>query len=216
MMKKVFILISLFYCFKGFATDAGYAYRFFINIESNEGQKYSGYVYFYYDYEFRVYDDILAYLAKRGNRELTIYPHIITVNANRDTIDFALEGTKQKVSLDEIENIELIDCLNFKVGERIKELSKEQYKLIKTTKAMYSVIEDVSVYENIKYILLAWDENQELSKKKDMIAPKIMKKWKQFIDVKTPQSDTYNTFIKTLKKDLLKENIVLISFAEAL
>ncbi len=213
-MKKAFIIFCFLFCCKIFAIDVGYAYRFHLNIKLENGQKYIGYV---YKYSYNTFDDnVLALLKENATTEIAIYPHIITVNADRDNIDFALEGTKQKVNLDEIERIELIDFLNFKVGERIKELSKVQYALIKTAKEKYSIIEDVNVYKNLKYILLTWDENQKLSKKKDAIAPAIMEKWKLLIAVEIIQSDKYNAFIKRLKERLLKENILLIEFSEAL
>ncbi|WP_298425120.1 hypothetical protein [uncultured Kordia sp.] len=214
-MKKILLICCFLFCLKGFALDAGYAYRFHLNIKLENGQEYIGYV---YKYSYNKLDDsnMIELLKEHANGEITMYPHVITVNAGRDNIDFALKGTTQKVQLDEIERMWVTETLSFTVGERIKELSEENYKLIKSHKAKYSIIEDVNVYENVKYILLTWDENQELSKKKNVIAPKIMEHWKRFIAIDIIQSDKYNAFIKTLKESLLKENILLIEFAEAL
>jgi hypothetical protein len=216
-MKQVLVIVCLLCCFKGKAVDAGYAYRFYVNIETNQGEKYSGYIYHYYDYAFDEYiESIHHYLAKRATEKLSVYPNVISVNANRDNVDFAVKGTKIEIVFSKIAKVELVDALRFKVGERIIELSKKQYQLIKTSRAKYEVIEDVNLYENLKFILFTWDENKELSTLKEKIAPKIKAQWKRYIEIDLTHQEKFYTFMNSLKETLLKENILLIQFAEAL
>ncbi len=216
-MKKVFFILCIIFSCKIFAVDAGYAYRFYINVETNQGEQYAGYTYFYYEYKYDEHkENILSYLTKKPNKELLIYPNVISVNAKRDNVDFTLMGTQIKIDFSKIVEIKLVDALRFKVGNRIKELTKAEFQLIKTTQAKFKVIEDINLYENIKFILFTWDENKELSKIKAEIAKEIKKQWKRFIDTESVQSEKFNTFMKTLKENLLTKNILLIEFAEAL
>ncbi|PTX63501.1 hypothetical protein C8N46_101101 [Kordia periserrulae] len=216
-MKKIVFIICLFFSFKGKAVDAGYAYRFYVNIALNNGETHHGYIYKYSYNEFKIHQtNIIDFLSKQSNGKIKIYPYIIEVNAGRHIIDFIPKGINTQVSLNEIEKLDIIEYVYFTPDERLKELTKEQFQLIKTTKARFEVIEDVHLYENIKFILFTWDENKELSRLKNKTANEIKEQRKRYIETEIIQSEKFTTFMKILKENLLKENILLIEFAEAL
>jgi hypothetical protein len=214
-MKKLFTFFCVLYCLKGFAVDPGFAYRFHVNITLENGKQYSGYVY-KYSYNKVEEDNKFTILSEHAKGEITVYPHIITVNAGMYNLDFVLEGAKQQVKLAEITQIRITETLDFIVAERVKELSEEQYRLIQSTKPEYEIIQEAELLENLHYILFTWNKNQQLLVKKNTLAKEILEKWKLLIKVEIPNSKTYNDYIKKLKENLLKESILLIDFHDAL
>jgi hypothetical protein len=216
-MKQILVIVCLLFCFKGKAVDAGYAYRFYVNITLKNGEKQYGYIYKYSYKEFKIYNtNTIEFLSNNYIKKITVYPHIIAANVGRHNIDFVLEGTGKQISFDEIDDLRVTEFVYFDPDERLKELSKAQYQLIKASKAKFEVIEDVNLYENGKFILFTWDEHKELSVTKNTIAKEIKEQWKRYIEVEIIQSEKFNSFMKKLKEALLKENILLIQFADAL
>jgi hypothetical protein len=210
-MKKFLFLIGIFYSMLSHA-NAGYAYRFYVNVEVN-GENIKGYL---YHGSYEKYDEgilLLDYLKKTShNGEVHIYKEIRTVNLAYSNIDFTLKNSEIIVNLNQDIGIEIIETLLYNGDDRLIKISKEEFDLLKCTKPIIEVVYDEKISENCSYILLSWNESSNLKKQKNEIINKLFLFQKDIIHV----SKNQNKYIASKKEALLSDKVLLINYCSVL
>jgi len=192
--------------------DAGYAYRFYVNVEIN-GENINGYL---YHGSYQKYEEgslLLDYLKKTShNGEVNIYKEIRTVNLTYFNVDFTLNNSEFVLNLNQDIGIEIVEVLLYNGDERLIKINKEEFDLLKFTKPIVEDIYDEKISENCSYILLSWNESSNLKKKKNEMISELLLFQKDIINF----SKNLNKYISSKKQALLPEKVLLINYCSVL
>ena len=207
-MKKIVLILFLFVSCYSFA-DAGYAYRFHLNLVSEKGDTLNGYYYLYTENEFRRNNDFKEYL---GKDIITLYSSISTISIGNLALDFTKTEFKKTINLSDYWKVSINDYLDFGVTDRIFELTDAEYDLIKINQPNSVGIYNENYAENCSTILMTWNKDTELLNHRNDISEKI----KSFEDDFTKHNDELSNYFKEKKESLLNKGILLIFHCDAL
>ncbi|MCB0399309.1 MAG: hypothetical protein KDD26_06710 [Winogradskyella sp.] len=210
-MKRILIVLFLFFSISSFA-NAGYAYRFHLNLQSENGEMINGYFYLYTEKKFiNEYNGNFKEYYE-GKDEIILYTNVITINLGALILDFTNEDNKTKIKLSDFWRIEINEFVDFGNTDRLFELSTDELNLIKGNKPKSTSIYNEKYAENCSIILLTWNDNVELLEDKNEISEKM----KSFEEDFTKYNDELNHYFRNKKKALLNKGVLLIFHYDAL
>lgn len=213
MRKRLLLLLSLF-TINSYA-DAGYAYRFFVDLEF-EGDKIQGYIY-HYSYDEFTDGNVLKYLQNTNvNKEIIIYQNIKTVNVGLN-FDFAVKNSSINVKLRNL-GINLLETLNFRVGGRLIEVTEEEFSMIEYSKPyVFSIKEQGNeVYESCSEMLITWTQKGNLKLEGLKLKQTLEDKFKRLGSLEGEKGSKYFQFFNCEKEKLRKKEYILITTCNAL
>ena len=211
-MKLLFFFILSLFSFKAFS-DAGNAYRFYVEVNLKNGEKFTGYIYHQTYNEFNKYNDVLISFLKENNREkIVLHPYITSVNLGTLVIDFSRTIHKKNINLDKVDTIKTIEIFEFNVGDRIFELSEKEFNLIKIVPPYFKIIHKDEIAENCSYILISWKEENVINIEEE----KISRKLNTLISSLNFKNDLIHPYIKIKKEYLINNSILLVNYCDAL
>ncbi|MBV7269829.1 hypothetical protein [Winogradskyella luteola] len=209
-MKKFLSVILLMLSFSLFA-DAGYAYRFHLNLQSEKGETINGYFYLYTYKKFNnEFDASFKNFVVKD--EIALYSHIVTINIGSTILDFTNNDFKTQIKLKDYLRIRINEFVDFGNTDRLFELSPEKFKIIKTTKPKSTSIYNEKYAENCSLILITWNDDSDLLEHRAEISEKI----KSFEEDFTKYNNELNAYFQGKKKELLKKGILFIFHCDAL
>lgn len=215
-MRFFVVILLLLFSINSFA-DAGYGYRFYVQLELNNSEKKQGYIYVSSWDEYKDFGNLKKFIEINSpSKELHLYPNIATVNSDFLNIDFVIENSYTKIDVEEIEVARETEVLDFGGGEyRLKEITQKEFDLIKVKKP-YS--NHLSLYEILNYchlIFYSWDKPIEQEMVNDVFNRLKYEKSKLGNSLEGSNGDKFYIFFENLKKTMLKNNILLIQYCES-
>ncbi len=211
-MKKIYITVFVLFSISSFA-DAGNAYRFFAKITLKNTDTLTGYFYYYSYSEYNKLESTGESFKKFIEIDsIDIYPFISTVSIGEKNLDFSLNSSKIKINVVDIIDIRIHEYLEFPVGDRIIELNKVEYDIIKTYPVTYKVIYNEKIAENCSYVLLYWNDEVNLINHKEEISKKLI----EFSEDMMKNHTFFYKYLDTKKLELLNNKILLIFDCDAL
>lgn len=210
-MKKVLFFLFLIFSVYSYA-DAGYSYRFYVKIKVKKGYV-NGYI---YHSSYEKYDQdvlLINYLKKTSfNNKVNLYTDIKTVKIKDFIVDFVIKDSGIILSLNNNLQIEKEETLIYNGDERLIQLNYDEYDLVKSYIPNADFIYNENLSENCTYILLSWNELKNLSIHKSEMENKL----NYFSKDLEKYNVDINNYIQAKKNDLLKNNILLISYCSVL
>lgn len=211
-MKK-YIIVFLFFSSLNSFSDAGNAYRFYLEIITSESDTITGY---FYHYSYKEYNKQLhhdkAFINFIKKDTIVLYSFISTVNIGNFALDFTSSNYKKTIPINNIDHIRRYEILEFNVGDRLIELSESKFKLIKLQPPIFEIIYNEKYAENCSFFLLSWNKNSRLLKYKTEISEKL----KMFTKNLIKNQDALYQFLDQKREKLFLENIILITYCDAL
>lgn len=224
-MKKTVRILVLFIflkvSYKSYA-DAGFAYRFFIEITDKAGEKNKGYFYFVSWEEYQKEKRLIDFVKENSNlKELEIYSNILTLYIQESDLDFTDKTSGLKIMMSAIENIHIIEVLSYPPGERLILLNKEELNIVYKEGINYSSVYfkdyETIVAENCTDILLSAKTKKELDAEAKLFSERLRKKVEELNNsLEMGNGDEYFKFFQLEKKKLLKKGIVVFTIWQVL
>ncbi|MDD7914688.1 hypothetical protein [Polaribacter ponticola] len=217
-MKKIILIILISISTNLFA-DAGYAYRFFINVDV-AGENLIGYVYHYSYEKFQQNEDFYSYLKRTSSKnEINIYKNIKTLSFGIN-YDFTVKDSEVKINFLKNKSIRISEYLSFTPSYRLIKLNEKEFRIINQKGINYIFInkegEEDIFSENCSDILITTDEITQLNQEKEKIKPLLVKKVKELRTIKGQKEEPYFKYYSKLQKEFLDKNYLLISVCSAL
>ncbi len=209
---KVIVILFFLSSFTVFG-DAGYCYRFFLEVVSKESDTITGY---YYHHTFKNYNehrlsgkDFKSFIKKES---IDIYSFIYTMAIGSQPVDFSTMSFKNTLSISNTDLIRVHEFLDFQAGYRLIELTTQQFNLIKNTPPSIEIVYNEKLAENCFYALLSWKNKPDLFPNKTTI----MNKLEFFSKDIFKNQHLLNNYLKIKRSQLLEKHILLISLCTAL
>ncbi|NQY29859.1 MAG: hypothetical protein HRT69_10345 [Flavobacteriaceae bacterium] len=206
-----FIILSLSF-FKSFS-DTGNAYRFYTEVTLKNETKITGYIYHYTYNEFNKNEDLLIpFLKKDHKKDITLYPHIFSTNIGIRTLDFSIKKNKKNITLSEIETINVYELLIFDVGDKIIELSEKEFNLTTTSSPYFKNVYNEKIAEHCYYLLISWNKANLINQEITILSNSL----EELVNSVNYNYQMLNIYLNSKKEELIKKDILLINYCEAL
>jgi hypothetical protein len=168
----LFIIVST--CFSVFA-DVGNAYRYKVTLKLTDDREVTGFFYFStYGMGFdKEKEDFQNYIFSNYPFPIQLYRTIKTINVDKLTVDFTLEGSSDSVNKNEVVNINLLSVIETEVGSRLREVSQKEYAIIDQMFVNFERFYNEKYGINCTFYLLSWTDEYNLKELKKELSNNI-------------------------------------------
>ena len=211
-MKTLFAILFLISSVPTVFADAGYTYRFNVQIMTINSDTISGYIYFgsYKEFDVPKYgNDIRRYFSEAKPMDsITIYPFISTYKLEFSDIDFTLKQRKKVVDFKNISTIYYSDILEYPVGQRLVELEAQEMELLKLYQPSVQFVYNESYSVMSAFVIVSWEKEKDLQELQTIISKKLKESIPQNEAVNSGNIQPFFDYLAVLKKELLTEGIL--------
>lgn len=216
-MKKLFTILFLIFSVPTVFADAGYTYRFNVQIVTINSDTISGYIYFgsYKEFDQQKYGANIKnyFIEMQPLDSLPIFPFITTYKLRNMDIDFAIKGSEQMVDFENILSIYANDVLEYPVGQRLVELEAQEMELLKLYQPDVQFVYNESYSVMSTFVIVSWEKNKDLQEIQKIIFTKLEESIPQNRSVNSENIKLFLDYLTELKKELFSEGILIFELS---
>lgn len=209
MKKKLLLFIIVSTSFSVFA-DVGNAYRYKATLKLTDNREVTGYFYFatYGEGFDKEKEDFKNYIFSNYPFPIKLYQTIKTINIDKMTVDFTLEGSSDSVNKNEIVSINLLSVIETEVGSRLREVSQKEYAIIDQMFVNFESFYNEKYAINCTFYLLSWAAENNLKELKKELSNNI-----EDLMVNSNEMPVFQ-YIARKRAELVERKILLFEYCE--
>ncbi len=207
-MKKIILLFILATTSFRLFADVGNAYRYKATFKLTYNREITGYFYFAtYEKGFdKEKEDFQHYIFSNYPFPIQLYKTIKTINVDKLTVDFTLEGSSESVNKNEIVSINLISEIETEVGSRLREVSRKEFTIVDQKFVSFESFNNEQYAINCTFYLISWTDRNNLEELKKEMANNIENLMVERNEISVLQ------FIAKKKNEFVEKKILLFEY----